>query len=122
MNRREMVHQEVRFKVLRLLAADPEMSQRQLADELNVSLGKMNYCLRALVDKGLIKVGNFRASADKRRYLYILTPSGLAEKAALTRQFLSRKIEEHDLLTAEIEQLKREAILASGQQTTAVVG
>lgn len=82
------------------------MSQRDLAKEVGVSVGRMNYVLNALVDKGLVKLGNFTASKDKRRYAYVLTPMGIAKKAMLTRAFLARKMEEYEALQDEIESLK----------------
>jgi EPS-associated MarR family transcriptional regulator len=110
------IHQETHLKVLRLLQANPHMSQRELAAALGVSLGKANFCLRALLDKGLLKVQNFRNSQRKLAYAYLLTPAGLAEKAALTRRFLARKMQEYELLHAEIEALRREAA-DSGEHT-----
>ena len=100
---------ETRFRLLRALEANPKISQRALADEMGVSLGKVNYCLRALIDKGLIKAGNFGRSRHKHRYLYQLTPAGIAEKARITGRFLQRKLAEHEALTREIEELKRAA-------------
>ncbi len=99
---------ETRFQILRALSRNPEMTQRELAGQLDISLGKTNYCLRALIDKGLIKAANFRRSKHKARYLYQLTPTGLAEKASLTKRFLQRKIEEHHALTKEIQRLREE--------------
>ncbi len=86
--------EDVRFKVLRMLEGHPEYSQRDIADALGVSLGGVNYCLRALVDKGHVKVANFRQSNNKLRYAYVLTPSGIAERALLTGRFLQRKMKE----------------------------
>ena len=97
------------FKVLRLLEAKPQMNQRELAQALGVSLGKANYCLRALLDKGLLKMQNFQSNKRKLAYAYLLTPHGIAEKAALTSRFLQHKIEEYELLKAEIESLQQEA-------------
>lgn len=94
--------------LLRLLSQSPSLSQRQIASRLNVSLGCANYCLRALVGRGLVKCSNFYEAEDKRRYLYLLTPSGISEKVALTSSFLARKIQEHAKLSAEIEALKGE--------------
>ncbi len=84
------------------------MSQRELAQVVGVSVGGMHYVLSALVEKGLVKLGNFTSSEDKRRYAYILTPKGIARKAALTRAFLTRKLEEYEALKYEIEQLRSE--------------
>lgn len=95
--------------VLRLLDESPSRSQREVAHELGMSLGKANYVLRALLDKGLVKAQNFRNNQNKRAYAYLLTPKGVAAKAELTRQFLARKIEEYDALRLEIERLKAES-------------
>ena len=103
------VYQEAHFRVLRLLEGNPQMNQRDLAAAAGVSLGKTNYCINALLEKGLIKVQNFQSSKRKLAYAYLLTPAGIAEKAALTQRFLTRKMEEYDALKAEIEQLKQEA-------------
>ena len=100
--------EDVRFKVLRELQAHPDHSQREIAEDLGVSVGAVNYCLRALIDKGQVKVRNFRASNNKLRYAYILTPSGIAEKSRLTAGFLRRKIAEYEALKAEIEAVQRE--------------
>ena len=108
------LHEETHLKVLRLLQATPNMNQRDLAAALGVSLGKTNFCLNALLDKGLLKMQNFQSSKRKLAYAYLLTPSGMAEKAALTSRFLRRKTEEYRLLKAEIELLKRENIESKG--------
>jgi EPS-associated MarR family transcriptional regulator len=105
---RSKVQEDVRFRVLRLLHENPELSQRDLANAVGISNGSAHYVLSALLDKGLIKLGNFTAAQDKRRYAYILTPTGIAEKAAITKRFLERKIQEYDALKAEIEALKGE--------------
>jgi EPS-associated MarR family transcriptional regulator len=101
------------FRILRLLQENPEMSQRDLAKAVGVSVGRMNYVLGALVDKGLVKLGNFTAAKDKRRYAYVLTPQGIAKRAALTRSFLARKVAEYEALREEIETLKKEAVEGS---------
>ena len=100
--------EEVRFKILKMLADNPDVSQRELANQMGISLGKVNYCINALKDKGLVKVRNFHNNPDKRRYLYMLTPKGVDEKARVTARFLVRKIEEYELLRQEIEQLRKE--------------
>ena len=105
---RSKVQEDVRFRVLRLLHENPELSQRDLAKAVGISNGSAHYLLTALVDKGLIKIGNFTAARDKRRYAYILTPKGVAEKAAITKRFLERKIQEYDALKAEIATLQDE--------------
>ncbi|MHA3904166.1 MarR family EPS-associated transcriptional regulator [Castellaniella sp. WN] len=103
------LHEESHLKVLRLLEANPGLSQRELARALGISLGKANYCVRALLDKGLIKMQNFRHSDNKLGYVYLLTTAGIAAKAELTRNFLKIKIREYETLKREIEQLQRES-------------
>lgn len=105
---------ELRFQVLRMLEANPELSQRQLAAELGVSLGGVNYALKALVERGFVKAGNFGRSDNKAAYLYLLTPEGIAQKSALAATFLSRKLEEYEALKQEIKALKREVNLEQG--------
>ena len=99
---------ELRLRVLRALEANPELSQRQLAGELGVSLGGVNYALKALIERGFVKADNFRKSGTKVAYLYVLTPKGIAEKSALATAFLGRKLEEYEVLRQEIEALKGE--------------
>ena len=93
---------------MRLLQDNPEMSQRELAEAVGVSVGGIHYVLNALIDKGLVKLANFTASEDKRRYAYVLTPKGFAQKALITKRFMARKIEEYEALKSEIEELQRE--------------
>ncbi|MBW7861099.1 MAG: MarR family EPS-associated transcriptional regulator [Rhodocyclaceae bacterium] len=102
------MHDELRYRILKRLEANPAISQRELADALGVSLGRANYCLRALIEKGLVKVDNFRRSDNKLAYAYLLTPAGFADKALVTRRFLQRKLAEYDDLKAEIEALRKE--------------
>jgi EPS-associated MarR family transcriptional regulator len=97
------------LEVLRKLRANPELSQRELASSLGMSLGKVNYCLRALIEKGFVKAENYRNNANKLAYFYLLTPTGIAAKAELTRRFLARKVREYEELQLEIERLKRES-------------
>ena len=99
---------ELRLRVLRALEVNPELSQRQLAADLGVSLGGVNYALKALVERGFVKADNFRKSGNKVAYLYVLTPQGVAEKASLATAFLGRKLEEYEVLRQEIEALKGE--------------
>ena len=94
------------------------MSQRDIAAAVGISVGGVHYCLNALIDKGFVKLGNFSSSKDKRRYAYMLTPKGLAEKAALTSRFLQRKMKEYDALKAEIDALQDE--ISSSPEETAV--
>lgn len=103
-----MLTDEYRSKILRLLEADPQMSQRDIARELGVSLGKANYCLRALMQTGLIKANNFKNNRNKKAYMYFLTPRGIAEKTRATARFLEYKMAEYEALQREIEKLRRE--------------
>ena len=100
--------QETHLKVLRHLEDNPEVTQRELAEALGISLGKTNYCLKALISKGMVKAKNFKNSANKRAYLYILTPKGIETKTRISVKFLKRKIQEYEALSREIEQLKTE--------------
>jgi EPS-associated MarR family transcriptional regulator len=101
-----LINDRDRFRLLKLLEADPKATQRKLANELGMSLGKINYCLRALVAKGLVKASNFKNSNNKSAYIYILTPKGIEERAVMTVRFLEHKLAEHECLTAEIEELR----------------
>lgn len=105
---RSKLREDTHFRVLRLLQENPEMSQRELAEAVGVSVGGIHYVLKALIEKGHVKLSNFTAARDKRRYAYVLTPKGLARKAALTRAFLARKMEEYEALRQEIESLSAE--------------
>lgn len=103
-----MLDDRTRYRLLKLLQSNPELSQRQLAEEMGVSVGKVNFCLNALLDKGLVKVRNFRDSGNKLAYAYYLTPKGAKEKVRATVGFLKRKLEEYQGLEREIEELRRE--------------
>jgi MarR family transcriptional regulator, temperature-dependent positive regulator of motility len=106
-----MIHpitDEVRYRILRYLDEHPQASQRELARELGVSLGKVNYCLRAFIERGWVKMRNFRKSSRKLSYTYILTPKGIEQKVSTTSAFLRRKIAEYEMLSVEIERLSRE--------------
>lgn len=105
----EPVADEIRYRLLKTLTETPQASQRELARELGISLGKANYCLRALIRKGLVKAANFRNSKNKTAYMYVLTPKGLEEKIRVTHAFLRHKLAEFDLLAQEIERLTAEA-------------
>lgn len=106
--KRTKLAEDTHFRVLRLLQDNPEMSQRELAKATGVSVGGIHYVLNALIEKGLVKLGNFTATEDKRRYAYTLTPQGIARRVALTHAFLARKMEEYTALKAEIETLHYE--------------
>jgi EPS-associated MarR family transcriptional regulator len=96
------------FRIMRILQENPDLTQRELAQKLGMSVGAVNYCLSALIDKGFVKMGNFHKSKNKFKYVYLLTPQGIAEKVALTSRFLKRKMEEYEALRLEIEVLKAE--------------
>lgn len=110
--RREEMREEVRFRILRLLGDNPEMSTREIADAVGVSNGSAYYLVSALAEKGLVKLENFISSEHKGRYAYVLTPKGLREKSQLTAKFLGRKLVEYEALKAEIEELKRDLDVA----------
>lgn len=99
---------EVHFQVLRLLEQQPHLTQREIAEKLGFSLGGVNYCLRALVEKGFVKIQNFKGNRNKVRYAYLLTPQGIYEKSKLTTDFLVRKFREYEALKIEIEELSKE--------------
>lgn len=105
-----MLTEEYRYKILKLVAENPEISQRELAQQLGVSLGRINFCIKALIEKGLVKAANFRNNNNKVAYMYLLTPSGIEEKASTTIRFLRGKLKEYEALQAEIEELQREAL------------
>ena len=107
--KRSKLQEDTHFRVLRLLQDCPEVSQRELAEAVGISVGSAHYVLSALIERGLVKLGNFTAAQAKRRYAYILTPRGIVEKAAITKRFLARKMDEYDALKAEIDQLLSEA-------------
>jgi len=100
--------QEAHYRLLRLLDASPRLTQRELAREMGVSLGKVNYCVNALIEKGWVKARNFRNSNNKLAYAYLLTPRGIEQKAAITVHFLRRKVAEYESLKKEIARLRRE--------------
>ena len=103
-----MLTEETDFKILRILAERPDISQRDLAEELGISLGKVNYCLRALLRKSWVKAQNFRNSTNKIAYAYLLTPEGIEAKAKLTIAFLKRKKAEYESIRREIDRLQTE--------------
>jgi EPS-associated MarR family transcriptional regulator len=107
------LREDARLKALHLIVANPHITQRNLADDLGISLGATHYMLRALIDRGIVKLERFSAAKDKRGYAYILTPKGLTEKATITARFLIRKRTEYEQLRLEIESLSAE-LKASG--------
>jgi len=102
------LYEEANFRILKIVGERPDISQRQLAVQLGISLGKTNFLIRSLLEKGLIKAGNFRRAKNKFEYLYLLTPKGVGEKIRLTRAFLVRKEAEYEALQAEILELRRQ--------------
>ena len=101
---------EQELEILRILERNPKISQRELALELGMSLGKVNYLVKALTDKGWVKIQNFNRSTNKLGYLYLLTPKGIAAKVRMTCDFLERKESEYERLREQIEQLRREIV------------
>ena len=112
-SRREEQQAEIRLQVMRLISQNPEMSTRQVAEAVGISNGSAYYVLTALVDKGLVKLGNFRKNPRKGQYAYILTPKGIREKSLLTHNFIERKREEFEELRSEIKALEEEAGLTA---------
>jgi len=104
-----MISDELKYHLLKLLEKDPNLSQRAISREMNISLGKANYCLHALIDKGMIKAKNFYKSKNKTPYTYYLTPKGIEEKAKITYRFLQSKLTEYENLKFEIEEIRKEA-------------
>ena len=102
--------EEMHWRVMRLLEEQPDLTQRELAEQLGVSVGGVNYCLKALIDRGWVKMKNFAHSKNKFGYAYVLTPTGLSEKAAITHRFLKRKMDEYAALRVEIATLEQELI------------
>ena len=118
-HRTRLLSDEDRYKLLNLLDKDSKLSQRELAGALGISLGKVNFCVQALIEKGLVKARNFRNSKNKSAYMYYLTPHGFEEKARLTVAFLRRKTAEYEALTHEIERLRREVVEAEAHEAAA---
>ena len=116
-SRQAKIQEDTHFRIMRILQENPDLTQRELADKLGMSVGGLNFCLNALIDKGLVKMQNFSNSKNKFKYVYLLTSMGIAEKVALTTRFLSRKMEEYEALELEIEALKSE-VKAAGQDKT----
>jgi EPS-associated MarR family transcriptional regulator len=113
-DRVEQQREDVRFRILRLIEHNPSLSQRDIADALGVSLGAVNFCLRALVDKGHVKFANFKASPNKLGYAYILTPDGIAHRAQLASRFIERKLAEYEAIRRELQQLHDELGMPTG--------
>ena len=107
-SRQAKIQEDTHFRIMRILQENPDLTQRELAEKLGMSVGGLNYCLNALIDKGFVKMGNFHKSKNKFKYVYLLTPQGLAEKVVLTTRFLKSKMEEYEALKIEIEKLEQE--------------
>ncbi len=107
-SRQSKLQEDTYFRVMRILQENPDITQRELAGKLGISVGGLNYCIKALTEKGLVKMQNFANSKNKFGYVYVLTPKGLVARAAIAHRFLKRKMEEYDALKAEIEALKSE--------------
>jgi EPS-associated MarR family transcriptional regulator len=114
-----LLTEDLRYRLLKLLAEEPQISQRDLAMRLGISVGKTNYCLSALVDKGLVKINNFRRANNKLAYAYLLTPGGVEEKARVTVSFLQRKMREYAELQGEIETLRQETLASNADEMCA---
>ena len=102
------MNEETSYNLINLVEQQPDISQRELAKEMGISLGKTNYCLKALMDKGWLKARNFKNSNNKIAYAYVLTPRGLSEKTKITARFLKRKLHEYEMLKSEIKQLRQD--------------
>lgn len=119
-SRRSQIQEDTYFRLLRMLQHDPDMTQREIAQKLGISTSGLNYCLKALINKGLVKMQNFSHSKNKFGYVYVLTPQGIAEKALLASRFLQRKKAEYVALRAEINALTNDN--SSGEPQAHVVG
>ena len=115
-SRRAKLQEDTNFRLMQLLHDNPHISQRDMAKALGISFGGINYCLNALIEKGLVKIHNFSQNQNKFGYVYLLTPTGISEKASLTGSFLKRKLQEYEALKAEIKSLKLEIETDSGQK------
>jgi EPS-associated MarR family transcriptional regulator len=118
-SRQAKLQEDTSFRVMRILEENPDLTQRELAEQLGISVGGLNYCLKALMEKGLVKMKNFANSKNKFGYVYVLTPIGMAEKVAITHRFLQRKMSEYEALKLEIEALKSEVKRATVRPVTA---
>ena len=108
-SRQSKLQEDTYFRVMSILEENPKLTQRELASKLGLSLGGLNYCLRALIDKGFVKMQNFNQAENKLKFVYLLTPTGIKEKSALTYRFLERKMKEYEILKAEIEALNSQS-------------
>ena len=102
---------EINYRLLKLLEQNPNLTQRQMAEEMGLSLGKFNYCLKGLVKAGIVRIDRFKTSDNKAAYLYLLTPKGINEKTKITSSFLKRKLDEYEKIRLEIEGLRKEVVI-----------
>ena len=116
-SRQIQIQDDTHFRIMRILQKNPDLTQRELADQLGMSVGGLNYCLKALIDKGSVKMQNFQNSKNKFKNVYLLTPQGIAEKVTLTSHFLKRKMEEYEAMKVEIEALKSEVDAPAQERT-----
>ena len=114
-SRQAKLQEDTYFRVMRILQDNPDLTQRELAEKLGISVGGLNYCLKALMEKGLVKMKDVANSKNNFDYVYVLTPTGMAEKTAITRRFLQHKMDEYEALKAEIEVLRSEVEKYSGE-------
>ncbi len=119
-SRQAKIQEDTYFRVMRILQETPDLTQRELAEKLGISLGGLNYCLKALMEKGLVKMKNFANSKNKFGYVYVLTATGIAEKTAVTHRFLRRKMDEYEALKTEIEALRSEVEKTGGERVQKV--
>jgi len=115
-SRRAKLQEDTNYRLMQLLHDNPHLSQREMASALGLSFGCVNYCLNALIKKGLVKINNFSQNQNKFGYAYLLTPCGISEKAKLTGSFLKRKLQEYEALKAEIKSLKLEVDNENGEK------
>jgi EPS-associated MarR family transcriptional regulator len=117
-SRQAKLQEDTYFRVMRILQEKPDLNQRELAEKLGISVGGLNYCLKALMKKGMVKMKCFSSSKNKFGYVYLLTPTGIAEKAAITNRFLQRKMDEYAALKAEIDAIRLEVEMSCGEGTS----
>ena len=115
-SRQAKLQEDTYFRVMYILRENPDLTQRELAEKLGISVGGLNYCLKALMEKGMVKMKNFANSKNKFGYVYVLTPTGIAEKATITHRFLQRKMDEYEALKSEIEALRTEVQKSGGKE------
>ena len=109
-SRQAKIQEDTHFRIMRNLQENPDLTQRELAEMLSMSVGALNYCLNPLIDKGFVKMDDFQKSKNKFNFVYLLTPKGIAKEVALTSRFLKRKMEDYDALKVEIEALKAKLV------------